>query len=139
MFRPLIIGIGLFLVLQPDYAAMASTICSNPKRERVLATARIELQKGGMDRLNKQLQRSSARIGMTTYDVGTEESGANSFRSLGMQSPKASVAIEADWTRGQRSVVVRVKRTCIDDSLEPWQGYWERYKREVRRAGYVLH
>jgi hypothetical protein len=78
-----------------------STLCSNPKRARVLATATVVLPDDDIDRLDQLMARSAETVGMTSWKVGSfSDEGVRQSQTLGLQSPKVSVSITAHWKRG---------------------------------------
>jgi hypothetical protein len=118
---------------------IVDTICSDPKRARVLASAMVILPDDDIDRLGQQFEQLSKIIGMTTWSVGmTSGKGVREALTLGLQSPKVSVAITADWKPGLRAAKLQVERTCVNDDLEPWPEYWSGLKRELKGRGYRL-
>ena len=129
---------SLCLCLATTPAQAESTMCSNPKRARVLATATLSLPDDGIDRLDKWVSRSAKNIGMTTWGVESSNKGKRESQTIGLQSPKVSVSIEAYWKPGWRMAKVTVVRTCINDDLEPWSGYWAAFKREMRKGGFAF-
>jgi hypothetical protein len=91
-----------------------------------------------ISKLEKSFEASSKRIGMTTWAVGSELHGKVSSKTLGLQSPKYSVSITADWKPGDHRALLKVERTCINDDLEPWKGFWNALRGELVEAGYQL-
>lgn len=80
---------------------------------------------------------TAKRIGMTPWGSGLLDSHGKTLRqTLAMQSPKVSVSAEARWEAGQLRVPLVIRRTCINDALEPWRGYWSNLVRELRKRGY---
>jgi hypothetical protein len=55
-----------------------------------------------------------------------------------LQSPKVSVAIDIVARRSLDLAQVTVERTCINDSLEPWQPYWRRFRALMAAQGYPV-
>lgn len=126
------------LALCSSQAAAYSSVCSNPKRARVFATAVIILPDDDIKKLEAAFEKLSTRVGMTTWGVGSSEGGRTLSQTLGLQSPKVSVSITARWKPGKRNALLKVERTCINDDLEPWAGYWRKVRSELTQAGYRL-
>jgi hypothetical protein len=112
----------------PAQASAESTVCSNPSRAKVLSSAVVKLPTGGIDELEKAFEGLSESIGMTTWAVaGSDKDGKGTVtKSIGLQSPQASVGITARWKIGDGSVKLVVERTCFTDDLEPWSDYWSK-------------
>ena len=119
-------------------AHATSTSCSNPKRARVLATAQVALPTRNIEALERRFGLVAPKIGMTTWGVEGNDGRGIRDVTLGLQSPKVSVSITAEWRTGRNAAVLQVERTCINDSLEPWQGYWKNFLSELRKAGYAI-
>ncbi|MBB3911454.1 hypothetical protein [Sphingomonas desiccabilis] len=135
----LILPVTLWFAAPVPQNMIVDTICSDPERARVLARATIILPDDNIDKLGDDFERISKLINMTTWQVGmTSEKGVRESLTLGLQSAKVSVGIEADGEPGQRTAKLQVKRTCINDDLEPWSGYWSDLKRELKARGYQL-
>ncbi|RYG87169.1 MAG: hypothetical protein EON59_08205 [Alphaproteobacteria bacterium] len=118
---------------------IVDTICSDPKRARVLARATVILPDDDIDKLGEQFELLSKSIDMTTWRVGMSSAkGVRELLTLGLQSPKVSVGITAEWKPGRRAAKLQVERTCINDDLEPWLGYWSGLKRALKARGYRL-
>jgi hypothetical protein len=115
-----------------------SSSCSDPSRAKILETATILLPSDDIGELEKSFDASSKRIGMTTWAVGSELHGKVLSKTLGLQSPKYSVSITADWKPGDHHALLKVERTCINDDLEPWEGFWSGLRGELAEAGYQL-
>lgn len=126
------------LALCSTQAAAYSSVCSNPKRARTLATAIIALPDDNIAKLEATFEKLSSHVGMTTWGVGSSEEGRTLSQTLGLQSPKVSVSITARWKPGQRNALLKIERTCINDDLEPWAGYWRKVRIELGQAGYKL-
>ncbi len=133
----LILPVTLSFAAPMQQDMIVDTICSDPKRARVLARATIILPDDNIDKLGEDFEKLSTLINMTTWQVGaTSENGVRESLTLGLQSPKVSVGVEASWKPGQRTAKLKVERTCISDDLEPWLGYWSDLKRELKARGY---
>jgi hypothetical protein len=132
-----IVGATIF-ALCSSQAVAYSSVCSNPKRARTLATAIVALPDDNIAKLEATFEKLSSRVGMTTWSVGSSEEGRNLSQTLGLQSPKVSVSITARWKPGQRNALLKVERTCINDDREPWAGYWQKVRNELGQAGYKL-
>lgn len=126
------------LALCVTQAAAYTSDCSNPKRARTLATAIIALPDDDITKLKATFDTLSPRVGMGMWSVGVEDGGRIVKQTLGLQSPKVSVSITADWKLGQRNALLKVERTCITDDLEPWAGYWKKVRIELGQASYKL-
>ena len=132
-FSILLIGlIGLI----PGSSFGSSSVCSNPARARVLARATIFLPSDNIGTLEHRFAIIAPKIGMSTWGTGLDERGKILAQTLGLQSPKVSVSIQADWKPGQRAALLSIERTCIDDTLEPWRGYWWGLIGRLESAGY---
>lgn len=133
---------GLVLALifaTPMPAEATSTICSNPKRERVLASAVIRLPSDNIQALERRFAIAAPRIDMESWGTAlNNRSGKVERQTLGLQSPRVSVSIEADWRPGQNAATLRLRRTCINDAIEPWRGYWWGLVSELETAGYTV-
>jgi hypothetical protein len=127
------------LIARPDAARALSTACSNPQRERILSAAQIMLPRDNIRSLERRFDMLAPRIGMSTWGTAlASSSGHVESRTLGLQSPEVSVSIEAHWRPGQKFVTVEVRRTCINDALEPWRHYWWGFVTELENAGYAV-
>jgi hypothetical protein len=126
------------LALCSSQVAAYSSVCSNPKRARTLATAIVVLPDDNITKLEAAFEKLSTRVGMTTWSVGSSKEGRTLSQTLGLQSPKVSLSITARWKPGQHNALLKVERTCINDDLEPWAGYWGKVRNELDRAGYKL-
>jgi hypothetical protein len=130
--------IAIAVALIAPEARATSTTCSNPKREQVLATARVALPTRNIEALEQRFELLAPKIGMTTWGVAGDDGRGIRDVTLGLQSPKVSVGITAEWRTGQKAALLQVERTCINDALEPWQPYWKHFLSELREAGYVV-
>ena len=119
-------------------ASGTTLICSHPDRAGIKSKAVVSLPTDNIDMLDRRFGWTAARIGMSTWGVGASERGRVTSRTLGMQSPKVSVSISAEWKPGQRAAKLVVERTCYTDDLEPWLPYWRAFLAELRRAGYQV-
>lgn len=82
----------------------------------------------------------AGQLDMTTWGVALNgDDGSAIEDTLGRQSPKVSVAISAEWIKGQRLARLSVERTCYTDDLEPWRQYWDGFLGALRRAGYRVN
>lgn len=115
-----------------------STTCSNPRRERVLSAALIRLPTDNIQVLERRFEAIAGRIGMETWGSGLSENGRVESKTLGLGSPQGSVSIKAKWRPGQKAATLEVKRTCINDALEPWRGYWWGLVRALELNGYTV-
>jgi hypothetical protein len=115
--------------LSATQAQATSTRCSNPQREGVRGTGNIILAWSDLPKLDALLEHSKRALGMSYSFVESGLSG-QPFRkkTIILQSPKVSVAIEIVAHRSADVAKVTVGRTCINDSLEPWQPYWRRFR-----------
>ncbi|MEL7216839.1 MAG: hypothetical protein AAGK01_00230 [Pseudomonadota bacterium] len=135
MYRVLISG--LFLAgLSPSVANATTLICSDPDRARILDRATVALPTDKIEMLERRFGWTAERIGMTTWGVASGENDLPRRKTLGMQSPKVSVSIQAEWSSGQKFANLAIERTCYTDDLEPWRPYWRAFLRELRTAGY---
>ena len=139
------IGIQRFILLVPMLTIGSSnshaltTFCSNPNRERVLEAATVNLPRDNIQKLESRFDRIANVVGMTTWGVeSSDRQGRVESQTIGLQSPKVSVSIEARWKPGRKSADLQVRRTCINDALEPWRGYWLGVVSQLERAGYTV-
>ncbi|KTE08919.1 hypothetical protein ATE71_13425 [Sphingopyxis sp. H115] len=91
-----------------------------------------------IEALEQRFELVAPKIGMTTWGVAGDDGRGIRDVTLGLQSPKVSVSITAEWRTGQKAAFLQVERTCINDALEPWQPYWKHFLSELREAGYVV-
>jgi hypothetical protein len=125
VFRLFFIAVILLVGVSTPSAA-ESTICSNPQRAGVLAHAKVKLSANNIDTLEATFEKLANSLGMTTWGVEASKNDGTgvSSKTIGLQSPQASVSISGRWKPGQRSVKIIIERTCYSDDLEPWEGYW---------------
>jgi hypothetical protein len=135
-FRNSLLTLLLLSTLQVD-ASATSTVCSNPKRARVLDSANVALPNADFDAFEKTFNKLVETLGMTTWAVAFRKDGRNlTSKTVGLQSPKVSVGINTEWKVGQKKVKIIVERTCYSDDLEPWEGYWSKFLEGLKGAGY---
>ncbi|MDJ0643515.1 MAG: hypothetical protein QNJ15_11900 [Erythrobacter sp.] len=116
-----------------------STYCSDPERERTLGRATVSLPDDNIERLRTDLRKIAKAIDMSSWSVVAKEGdGTVTSYDIGLQSPEVSVSIETYWAPNMRHADILVKRTCITDALEPWEGYWTDFLREIQASGYSL-
>lgn len=139
MLRTLFLTLSLLSlgVWAPAYAE--STICSDPSRAKVLDRGTISLPQDDVKALERAMFAAAPRINMTTWAVvGSQGDGEISSHNIGLQSPEVSVAIDAIWEPGWKHAKITIERTCYDDALEPWEGLWSSFLREMKEAGYEV-
>lgn len=129
---------GMLVLLTAQSVAGTELVCSNPSREKVLQTATIVLPTGNIGLLKRRFEKLAGPLGMTTWGTVLSERGAVESQTLGLQSPKVSVSISANWKSGQRFARAKVERTCFTDDLEPWKGYWSRFLAGLRASGFKV-
>ncbi len=122
----------------PTQLNATTLVCSDPARARVLDSVVVALPSDNIEMLERRFGWTAERIGMTTWGVSSSEHDVLRNKTLGMQSPKVSVNIQAEWEPGQRSANIAIERTCYTDDLEPWQPYWFAFLGELRAAGYSI-
>ena len=116
-----------------------STVCRNPSRERALAAASIKLPRDDIHALERRMEKVGKGIRMETWGTAlSDRFGRIERQTLGLQSRKVSVSIRAKWQPGHKAADVQIWRTCINDDLEPWRGYWRGFVQALRRAGYTV-
>ena len=137
--RPLTLAILLLVLIGAQAATATSTVCRNPARARVLSTGTVSLPSSNIGALQKRFEAVAVPLGMTTWGVASYPDGKTlRSKTLGLQSPKASVSISAEWKPRQRFAKIVVERTCYSDDLEPWQPYWRGLLARLREAGYKI-
>jgi len=130
---------AVLAVSLPSQSIALSTVCSHPKRARTLSAATIALPTGDTRPLERRFDVIAKRIGMLPWGSAlSDANGKIERQTIGLQSPKVSVSIEARWQSGQKYATLRVRRTCINDALEPWHGYWRTLLQELKRSGYKV-
>ncbi|GEM_PF-2119721 len=135
----LILALSAFLFLSAALPAGAtSSVCSNPERERILATAIVQLPTDDIQSLEEVLLLLAPQLGMTSWVVTTAEPGQLLAKDIGLQSPEVSVSIEAEWEPGTNEALFEARRTCFDDALEPWEDYWTGFLTGLSDAGYGI-
>lgn len=116
-----------------------STVCSNPRRERVLASAVVRLPTDNIQALERSFDIAGRGIGMSPWGTSLlDRHGRVERQTLGLQSPRVSVSVRAKWRPGQRAADVEIWRTCINDASEPWRGYWWGLVNALESAGYTV-
>lgn len=132
--------IAAVVLTMPVEVSADSTVCSNPSRAKVLSSKVVKLPTGGIDELEKAFEDLSGSIGMTTWAVeGSDKDGkGTATKTIGLQSPQASVAISARWEIGDGSVKMMVERTCFTDDLEPWSDYWNNLISGLKEKDFII-
>lgn len=138
MVRSLSILLVFALVSVPNQTSALSTVCSEPDRARVLAAVTVKLPTDDIQALEELFSTLAPQLGMTTWAVTSSEHGRLLAKDIGLQSPEVSVSIEASWEAGTNEAVVQLQRTCINDSLEPWEGYWSGFLDGLNIAKYEV-
>ena len=110
-------------------AHATETICSYSALAGTKATARLRFDERGSRPIEAILANGEA-LGMTSWSVTT-----HSISIYGLQSPKVSVLIRVVWQPGAVVGVASIERTCIDDNLEDWEPYWERFLAAMTEQG----
>ena len=128
--------LSLLIGMCPMTSAAYSSVCSDPSRARVLARATVILPSDNIAPLERRFTIIAPKLGMMVWGVGSEEHGKILSKTLGMQSPKVSVSIEADWKPGMRAATLVAERTCYTDDLEPWRRYWSGLIHQLKSSGY---
>ncbi|WP_292965723.1 hypothetical protein [Novosphingobium sp. UBA1939] len=129
-------AIAVLINVASEPSGAMTTFCSHPTRERVLARATIDFPEISPRKLERSFDAIAKRIGMSPWGSGLLDSHGKTLRqTVAMQSPKVSVSAEARWEVGQLRVPLVIRRTCINDVLEPWHGYWSNLIREIRKSG----
>lgn len=125
--------------LLPTHAQAISTRCSNPQREGMRGSGTIKLAWSELPKFDAWLQRSERTLGMSYSSVESGLTG-QPFRkkTIILQSAKSSVVIDVVARRTSALAEVTVKRTCFDDSLEPWRPYWRRFRAMTAAQGYPV-
>lgn len=139
MLRWKVAALIALTALRATQAHATTTRCSNPQREGIRASGTIKLAWSDLPKLNALLQRSEGALRMSYSFVESGLTG-QPFRKKThiLQSPKVSVAIEIVARRSADVAKVTVERTCINDSLEPWQPYWRRFRDLMAANGHPV-
>lgn len=97
------------------------------------------LPSDSIEALERRFTVISTQVGMETWGTAlSDQSGKIEHQTLGLQSPHVSVSIKAKWQPGQRFAALTVERTCYNDALEPWRGYWWGVVNRLEKAGYSV-
>ncbi|AQA00266.1 hypothetical protein BWQ93_18725 [Sphingopyxis sp. QXT-31] len=112
------------------FAGATETICSDPARAEIKAAARLRFDERGTRPIEALLANAETQLGMTDWSLVGHD-----FSIYGLQSPKVSLLIRVTWRPGASVGVASVERTCIDDNLEDWEPYWDKFLTAMTEQG----
>ena len=114
--------------------------CSRPRREGVRRAARAPVPPGGEAQLVRDVEAFRAETSLRGGGVeGWSGSNEPSWHTniFILHSPRNTVVLQVSFDTRRDTIMLRVERTCFDDSpLEDWRPYWSRLVSYLRALGY---